>query len=325
MDMLHASNLPKKIANGEAELNSCPYITVEYYYDNSGYYAYILLNANDKILYNIKDELIKNNINVLHYGKSHKEANNGRQYQWFIRVGEGDKKPFQETIESFFTTVFMIFSDEQKAKNQLEDLIKERDYIKLELENTQKDNREKEKQREEYIIKYHKSEKSVKETEEFNELLEHEIKLLNDKNTELEKNIEKLKEDNLKLQLNNTQKSINEVNKNITIIETKKHNIFKEIINTMFPDFTFLRGSEDVLVQEYDDIKPSLHMLRDLAYNPINVMSKRFQRAPNFKEWRRSGKSSERIYFRDDGNGKYSILISHKDLQKRDEGYLSSI
>lgn len=241
----------------------------------------------------------------------------------------GNNKPSQETIESFFENVFTIYSDERKAKKQLEDLIEERDYIKLELLNIQKDNLEKETQREEYRLKYQKSEKSAKETEEYNELLEEGIKLLNDKNAELEKSIEKLKEDNLQLQLNNTEISINEVEKNVTINETKKRfynqYILMDIINIIFPNFTFLRGSEDVLIQEYDDIKPALNMLRDLAYNPINVISKRFQRASDFKEWRRHGKATERIYYRNDGNGKYSILVSHKDLQKRDEDYLSSI
>jgi hypothetical protein len=125
------------------------------YYDNAGHYAYVLMGSSDgnfpaskgevKI---IEDALQEKGISAIRSGKSFKPANNGRKYDWYIRVTDGGIKPSQEKISKVFEYLSQHSDSEpsQDTQDYIKQLIKdvekerqEKDRIQLDLQSLQKD------------------------------------------------------------------------------------------------------------------------------------------------------------------------------------------
>ncbi|MBL8063356.1 MAG: hypothetical protein JNK32_10075 [Anaerolineales bacterium] len=92
---------------------------IEYFYDDSGNHAYILLNCTEVDLDTVKTELQKDGMQVLHSGVGSRMASNGRFYQWFIRIGTQEGADTHQRVSLFFERVFGILSNESRIK-QLE-------------------------------------------------------------------------------------------------------------------------------------------------------------------------------------------------------------
>ena len=92
---------------------------IEYFYDDSGTHAYILLNCTEVDLDTIKAELQKDGMQVLHSGVGSRMASNGRYYQWFIRIETQEGADYHQRVSGFFERVFGILSNESRIK-QLE-------------------------------------------------------------------------------------------------------------------------------------------------------------------------------------------------------------
>lgn len=75
----------------------------QWFYDDAGYYSYVLLNASEDEIKKIQPILRNNGLRVLLTGKSYRPASNGVQYQWYIRVSdETGKHPAQERVRGIF-------------------------------------------------------------------------------------------------------------------------------------------------------------------------------------------------------------------------------
>jgi hypothetical protein len=89
-------------------MSTAPNIPAEWHYDDTGYYAYVLVNGDTDTLENVKTALSNRGIDCIRAGKSFHPANNGCQYDWFIRVllrnGETPTKPTREDISTVFAT-----------------------------------------------------------------------------------------------------------------------------------------------------------------------------------------------------------------------------
>jgi hypothetical protein len=76
--------------------------SVTWNYDDSGYYAYVLLTAEPDLRDRVADTLKKNRL--CHYwGTSYRPASNGLRYQWFIRIAttpsrERDRKALRDGV-----------------------------------------------------------------------------------------------------------------------------------------------------------------------------------------------------------------------------------
>jgi hypothetical protein len=95
------------------------------------------------------------------------------------------------------------------------------------------------------------------------------------------------------------------------------------VIATLLPRIRLLRDSLDVVERELESPLPVLRELRQLCWEPSAV---RGERVENALEWREKHfatgqKSDGRIYFRH-ADGAYHVLVSFKDCQERDIGYL---
>jgi DNA repair exonuclease SbcCD ATPase subunit len=75
----------------------------DWFYDDAGYYAYVLLNASEDQFKSIQQVLRSNGLRVLLAGKSYRAASNGVQYQWYIRVSdENGRHPARERVKGIF-------------------------------------------------------------------------------------------------------------------------------------------------------------------------------------------------------------------------------
>jgi hypothetical protein len=116
-----------------SDYESGPY-GFEWYYDDSGYYAYILIKGDAQDAQYISDKLQSTNIKSIKIGKSFRPASNGIQYDWYIRVyelsGNGSRTPSRETVNDFLIKNF-------GQPKRIEDILQyEIDELKKQLEHT---------------------------------------------------------------------------------------------------------------------------------------------------------------------------------------------
>lgn len=77
----------------------------QWFYDDAGYYSYVLLNVEEEKFQEIQRILRNNSLQVLLAGKSYRPASNGIQYQWYIRVSdESGKHPTLERLSRILVT-----------------------------------------------------------------------------------------------------------------------------------------------------------------------------------------------------------------------------
>lgn len=75
----------------------------QWFYDDTGYYSYVLLNASEDQLKDIQQVLMNNGLRVLRSGRSYRPASNSVQYQWYIRISdETGEHPSRQRVASIF-------------------------------------------------------------------------------------------------------------------------------------------------------------------------------------------------------------------------------
>ncbi len=78
----------------------------DFHYDNSGYYGYIVFNGDEKTLNGLRNALGQgrksHGLGWYRYGKSFRPANDGRMYDWYIRLHSGgNDKPAEQAVDDF--------------------------------------------------------------------------------------------------------------------------------------------------------------------------------------------------------------------------------
>ena len=78
----------------------------DFHYDNSGYYGYIVFNGDEKALNGLRNALGQgrqsHGLGWYRYGKSFRPANDGRMYDWYIRLHSGgNDKPAAQNVDDF--------------------------------------------------------------------------------------------------------------------------------------------------------------------------------------------------------------------------------
>jgi hypothetical protein len=100
------------VQNGEK-----PYI--EWYYDQSGFYWYVLINGDIDLKDYVVKRLEEHNIKSIRTGKSYKIAGNGKKYDWFLRVlyipnnsvGIAVIPPTRDQVHEVFSKYFTLYKD----------------------------------------------------------------------------------------------------------------------------------------------------------------------------------------------------------------------
>ncbi len=91
-------------------------------YDNTGYYAYILFDGDAALRDEVIGKLDAKGIFAIAQGRSHKLADNGRQYDWYLRVAEAPdgkhRHPRRHVVASIFSQMPMFEIDESEENLQ---------------------------------------------------------------------------------------------------------------------------------------------------------------------------------------------------------------
>lgn len=92
----------------------------QWFYDDAGYYSYVLLNGPEDLLKSIEQILKGKGLRVLLSGKSYRPASNGVRYQWYIRVSdETGKHPSRERVQSILAPYEI---EEEELADRVRDL-----------------------------------------------------------------------------------------------------------------------------------------------------------------------------------------------------------
>jgi uncharacterized protein YoxC len=287
---------------------------MQFYYDDKGYYAYIMLNATLADFNMTCSRLFQNGFNVLHKGESKRPASNNRQYQWFIRVGDQTIKPQPGHVDDFFFKVLGVESETKKIerlKNWHNKLLEDMDEIEEKNNKLEQDKLRLSKESEEYqgiAGDFDKENQMLKRKIQEYEI---EIKILNGKLEKQEKESE----------ICEAEKEIDRSESQPQRIDRIKNDIL-HTINALLPNISFIKKSEDHLINEVEDLTQPLRKLWQLSYDPANLKAPRFKSTKKFKELHFG--ADGRIYFREQkqANGKTEVLISFKQNQEQDEDYL---
>lgn len=314
-----------------------------YYYDQFGYYAYVLINGTESDLEKTCDALEKGNISVVKTGASRRPAANGIQYQWYIRVGLGgnpDRKPDRQDVHKVLSKFFGILpiSDQlRKAQQALEKAEQMRANALRQIRESQIAREKSEQvlkkiQQERESLEVHLQE----EQKAAEQLLDESIKLrhaLQDENTALRQQVKALEQElhgtkawakqlqeavEQAKQATPLQLAVEQENKGRERLET-----FQEILSMLMERVQFVDGSITWLWESPD---------RDSLLQKIwrinvgdHLKAKRFEETKHHEiPWMEiEMRGVSRIYYAPI-NGKVHVCVMPKELQKK-KGKIASI
>jgi len=148
----------------------------QWFYDDRGYYNYVLLNASRETFQRVQDALKNNGIGVLKAATSFRPASNGIQYRWYIRIdGDYSRRPSRDKIRSIVEGVLekaqvpAIVKDDflvSQFRNQLREKDEKIDELSRKIAQLQ---RERTLFREQLTVKNEALEKGQQEIERLNQ------------------------------------------------------------------------------------------------------------------------------------------------------------
>jgi regulator of replication initiation timing len=303
----------------------------DYFYDLTGFSAYILLNGDADLLRRVVDFLQENDIVSTGSGASRYPARSGAQYQWFIRVTDANgAKPDSATVHSLMRS----FRDDSQAEQltnlsaQLEELDKR---LKMQVENNRALAAEREslkhttKQREIEISQLwgelESYERIKRENDEFIAAISEEVDSLKQVNQITSEQLVSTRADNERLiqQLSEgrqVQVSTPESSDLPRLMED-----YEAFLKALMPNATFMRDSFDIM-KRLADPRPVLERIGQIVVQKQNG-DQRVRSAEGWWEMHfNTGQDDNgRIYYRISPD-RYEILVSFKGSQKQDFVYL---
>ncbi len=324
-----------------ANNNHCP----QFYYDNSCYYSYVLVNGCRETLREVIKHLQLNQIMCRLTGKSHKKASDGNQYQWYIRVSDNQQsssqRPPAQKVNSVLKQLTVGWEHQRSSQNklvsiessvltkQLLEADKEINYHKL-IINQQKKQLSCLKRELSDSIAQNRKLINQKDEIEYSSLKD--LELLEDENLDLQHQTENhaAQLNNEKFIRENLESKISELERQLETerlsFDTNGSNVVVfDRIKHLVPTLQLVRGSDKLLfsyeVKEPGKVLSVLYKL-EVGQKPE---SKRVQTADSW--WEISQKinlgdkgARGRIYYRQSRHPqfKYDVIVSYKKFQQRD-------
>lgn len=327
-------------------------------FDDSGYYAYLLVDCDQQDFNALKKLLVKRGFSVMAAGRSFRPAGDGRQYGFYVRLGKHDgprlEKPSQNAVVSALK-VGGALSEPIPAEvslGGLTEVIQEVQELRLELRTVAGTVRDTAHRSEERLAAAFEREEAIRleyarmanlMREVHGQIVEsvisaldgrlsndervHQLQQLADRQREdaeawLQFN-EELKEDRKRLQ---DRVAELEVQLEVDRPERPKggRQDAAEILRACLPTVNLIRGSEDVLFNEFSSPKKALELISRLAHAPENVRSERVEGAKGWLELSFStgrGRNAGRLYYRR-AKDSVDVLVSTKQEQEADIKYL---
>lgn len=103
--------------------------TYRWHYDNAGYYAYILFDGDTRLCDEVVGKLKARGIVSMAIGRSHKPADNGGKYDWYLRVAEmldgKARRPRRHVVAGAFRQMPILEPDDSEENLELLRLIQQ--------------------------------------------------------------------------------------------------------------------------------------------------------------------------------------------------------
>jgi myosin heavy subunit len=272
---------------------------VEWYYDDNGYYAYILMNGDAQDAQYVAFKLQATNIKPIKIGKSFRPASNGIQYDWYIRVYELSNnaaiKPSKEIINHFFIETFgppkrredILLFEVNYLKSQLQQARDEINLNRAQISNFQVENN----------LKEEELRKIIRDHESFKEAAINRLRLNeNEKDSRL-KQIQLLNEQISSLKNQNVTNN-NVDNKIVSL--TEELNQQKDTYSRLIDETAEL---ENKYQNSKEQLTEALNKKENAEYEKQHLLQKLEDREFAIKELGTKCKKYEKLNGRKDENG----------------------
>ncbi len=293
----------------------------EWYVDQGGQHAYLMLKGNRQVLNTLTEQLDQHGFSHTVTGRSYRPANNGLQYDIFVRVDE----KVQKNLDSLRHFLDRVRNKPSQEPSTLSPTVPS--PLEVELKQLRVAYAQLQQELQEL--------KNIRLTElskgnELEALFDAENKRLGETERALKLERDTLKNDMviMRAQLAAHHEKLvsyeqNEMERSHLPRRLEKD--FEKMIKCLLPNLELVRDSVSVLSNELKDFSDAMRQLRLLNEHGI-VKAKRVGGAPAWSEIHFSTGESDagRIYFGERSKGgKIRVLISHKTLQPRDIKYLA--
>ena len=267
-----------------------------FHYDDSGYYAYILLKCDKPVLENIVQRLTPPKRVKPFHGKSSKPANDGKQYDWFIRIGIPSSLPenIVYRLDNFFFKNYGVHSYEKQ-----QDLAQ--------------------KERQQLLSQIELARRQQQEAEEYKEL----SLSLDEENQQLRLKLTDFSQKSLLLEseLRSTQEQLIQQGEQLQKMQqlakntkAKRSALLQTVFNQLLPGLKFEKDSLDFLFYA-DHLESILPVLYELQNNPEMAGGTKVKARQGWKELRPG--YDMRLYYAI-ADGTVNVLISPKKRQEID-------
>lgn len=311
---------------------------LEYFYDNHGYYSYVLVDCSDSLLQSIISKLRSNGFSVPRYGPSKRPASNGVQYQWYIRVFDTatGAKPVRERVDQFFENSFEVYSTTRRvlhleAENRA--LVQTNQALMSTNHALHEDNKQlasklaQLQERLDLSIRTEQErlelEQQVEEAEIYQGLYAEANEALVAENEELHRQLR-----NTENQISILQAQLEQQDNEQVVRASRLENYpvdgsegAESLLDCLLPTINLVGPSKDVLFYEIENQRPILEALHRIEARPAEL---RGERVESTEEWREITKGVWRVYYRKIGP-KFDVYIGRKAEQKQDIKYLQSL
>ncbi|GAB4448418.1 MAG: hypothetical protein Kow00120_18580 [Anaerolineae bacterium] len=332
-----------------------------WFFDDTGYYSYVLLNAPEVQFERIQQILKNEGLRVLLAGKSFRPASNGIRYQWYIRISdEMWRHPTRERVNRILgaseVTEAISIVPEPETGRPSERIASQGEVVRT-LKATVSQQREEirrlrvalgEKERQ-YLDAAQKFRQEITDLE--SRLAQIQETALNPEDVagihqtyestiqrlrqELE---EKDKEHALWISSFEPGPDIISLENQVAILTEEKKRLIDQIheIGTAREIEPERENPQYLFCETLNILLPNIELLRGsidalwLMQNPISVLKHlprlgqlKAERVHRAPDWKKRNFGREwRLYFRKSGDSKYQVLISHKKNQEEDIDWL---
>lgn len=330
-------------------------------FDDSGYYAYLLVDCTEQDFGNLKTLLKERNFSVLAAGKSFRPAVDGRQYSYYVRLGTPvDGRHEKPSKDSVVTALKFSQALSPPASHQpladTSDVLAEVAELRGQLEVLARSLREVVDRTQSVASQSIKQGKEVQDglaqigsrlREERTQIIDSIVSALDtrlgddERIQQLQKSIAEFRQsetewstynDDLKRLCAEKDERIEVLEQQVekgasSVGESPQPRVSRQsqvaVFQACLPNVKLIRGCEDVLFFEFSDPTRALEKISALVLSPKTVRGETVEAAKGWLELRCStGTSNDgRIYFRRDETC-LSVLVSKKQEQEADIKYL---
>ncbi|HOQ03677.1 MAG TPA: hypothetical protein PKY88_00490 [Anaerohalosphaeraceae bacterium] len=315
--------------------------TCQWYYDDKGYYHYLLLNGSLRVRNMVLELLQKNGVKVLRFNKSFRPASNGLQYDWYIRISDENRESIKNALSSCRVLTAKTADEKGIKREDYERLARQASVWKQYNIRHKKKIAELQKQLQE---KYSEIEQLrsgiVLETSEMLELYKEENERLRKQTKDLEEfygeEIERLEEEKrgLENQCSRLQyelasfaqkASVFTSESSVYVNSSDTFSVYRRTVEILLDGVELLHGSWDVLYKELpsDFIFKVWQHIKEIRERPDN-WKKQWKKLHAAEDWYERHLGKQWRLYCSLRNNKIWVLISEKKEQEKDLIYLKN-